>query len=317
MNRSDPPPPQKIQQNSTAHIGWPAIQNALAELAESSLTRELCVNLHPASGFESAQHLLEETSEMVAALAGVEPFPLRSFDDLRPILQQAEENLFVEPASCLQAAHHLRLARDLKKYFKKQEDTPLLKKISEILDPIPQWLKEIERCLDADGEIKENASPELKQAVRNAATARQSLETSLKKIMAKTGSKEVLQDSYFTEREGRLVLPVKAGAKSQLEGIVHDSSGSGQTLFVEPASIIPLNNKVKIARMNVEQEKIRILQALARGLLEHREVLQRNQDQITALGCDLCASPVGRKNGSAPVFAEERRSGKPAPGAQS
>jgi DNA mismatch repair protein MutS2 len=283
MNRSDPPSPQKTQQNSMAHIGWPAIQNALAGLTESPVTRKLCATLHPESGFEPAQRLLEETFEMVSALAGVEPFPLRSFDDLHPILQQVEENLFVEPAFCLQAAHHLRLARDLKKYFKKQNDTSLLKQISETLDPIPPLLKEIERCLDADGEIKENASQELKQAVRNAATARQNLETSLKKIMAKTGSKEALQDSYFTEREGRLVLPVKAEAKSQLGGIVHDSSGSGQTLFVEPTSIIPLNNKFKIARMDVEQEKIKILQALARGLMEHREVLRSNQDQLTAL----------------------------------
>lgn len=283
MNRSEPPAPQKTQQNSMAHIGWPAIQNALAGLAESPLTRERCATMHPVSGFESAQRLLEETSEMVSALAGVEPFPLRSFDDLYLILQQVKESIIVEPLSCLQAAHHLRLARDLKKYFKKQEGAPLLRQISESLDPIPPLLKEIERCLDADGEIKENASPELKQAVRNASAARQNLESSLKKIMAKTGSKEALQDSYFTEREGRLVLPVKAEAKSQLEGIVHDSSGSGQTLFVEPSSIIPLNNKVKIARINVEQEKIKIMQALAGGLLEHQEVLQCNQDILTAL----------------------------------
>ena len=283
MNRADPPSPQKMQRSSTAQIGWSAIQNALAGLTQSPLARELCTNLQPEYGFEQAQHLLEETSEMVSALAGVEPFPLQSFDDLQPILQQIEETSFVEPPSCLQAAHHLRLARDLKKFFKKQNDTPLLKQISETLDPLLPLLKEIERCLDADGEIKENASPELKQAVRNAVTARQNLETSLKKIMAKTGSKDALQDSYFTEREGRLVLPVKAEAKSQLEGIVHDSSGSGQTLFVEPASIIPLNNKVKIARMNVEQEKIKILQALARGLMEHREVLQGNQDRLKAL----------------------------------
>ena len=127
---------------------------------------------------------------MVAALSGVEPFPLRSFEDLHPTLQQIEETFFVEPVPCLQAAHHLRLARDLKKFFNKQDKTPLLKQISETLDPIPHLLKEIERCLDVDGEIKENASPELKQAMRNAVTARQNLEASLKKIMAKTGSKE-------------------------------------------------------------------------------------------------------------------------------
>lgn len=283
MTRSDPASAPYTPQKSMTHMGWPAVQQALAALAESPVTRELCAAFHPEPDFESAQRLLEETCEMVDTRAGVDPFPLQPFDDLRPILQQVAESILVEPEDCLQAAHHLRLARDLKRYFKKQDNARLLKKIAEAMDPVPDLLKEIERCLDADGEIKENASPELKQAVRDAAHARQKLETALQKIMAKAGSKDALQDSYFTEREGRLVLPVKAGAKSQLEGIVHDSSGSGQTLFVEPTAVIPLNNQVKIARMTVEQEKIKILQALAQGLLGQREVLQCNQDQLTKL----------------------------------
>ncbi|MDH5761508.1 MAG: endonuclease MutS2 [Nitrospinota bacterium] len=280
MNRSLQDSPYQMQHKSLADMGWPTVQKALAELAASPITRELCASLYPESDFESAQRRLEETSEMVDALSGVEPVPLRTFDNLTPILKQVKESLLVEPLSCLQAAHHLRLARDLKKYLKKQEAAPLLREISNGLDPVPELLKNIDRCLEADGEIKENASPELKQALRDAATARQSLETSLKKIMAKS---DALQDSYFTEREGRLVLPVKIEAKSQLEGIVHDSSGSGQTLFVEPASIIPLNNKVKIARIKVEQEKIKILQELARGLLEHKDILLSNQDILITL----------------------------------
>lgn len=283
MNRSDSPSPQQLQQKSMARMGWPAIQQALAALAYSPVTCELCAALRPESDFESAQRLLAETLEMVFALAEVEPVPLRPFEDIHPILQQVAESLLVEPASCLLAAHQLRLARDLKKHFKKMDNAPLLKHLTGNLDPAPDLLKEIERCVDADGEIRENASPELKQAIRDAGQARQSLEKSLQKIMAKTGSKEALQDNYFTEREGRLVLPVKAEAKSKLEGIVHDSSGSGQTLFVEPTAIIPLNNKVKIARMKIEQEKIKILQELARGLLEHREALQTNQEQLIVL----------------------------------
>lgn len=264
-------------------MGWSAVQQSLAALAESPLTRESCGTLQPESDFEAARQLLEETGEMAEARTGVESVPLRPFEDLRPILKNIAESFLVDPLDCLSAAQHLRLARDLKKYFKSQENAPLLKQITGALDPVPDLLKEIDRCLDADGEIKENASPELKQAIRESAQARQGLEAALKKIMAKTGSKEALQDSYFTEREGRLVLPVKAESKSKLDGIVHDSSGSGQTLFVEPTSIIPLNNKTKIARMKVEQEKIKILQALARGLMEHREILLVNQEQLTVL----------------------------------
>ncbi|MCH6578993.1 MAG: hypothetical protein IH802_01330 [Nitrospinae bacterium] len=168
MTRSDPASAPYTPQKSMTHMGWPAVQQALAALAESPVTRELCAAFHPEPDFESAQRLLEETCEMVDIRAGVDPFPLQPFDDLRPILQQVAESILVEPEDCLQAAHHLRLARDLKRYFKKQDNARLLKKIAEAMDPVPDLLKEIERCLDADGEIKENASPELKQAVREA-----------------------------------------------------------------------------------------------------------------------------------------------------
>ena len=283
MNRPDSAARQRSQARSMAQMGWPAVLQALAARAESPVTRALCSTLQPKSDFETAQRLLEETCEMTEARSGVEPVPSRPFEDLRPILKSIVESFLADPMDCLQAAHHLRLARDLKKFFKPRQDLPLLQELTAALDPVPELLKEINRCLDDEGEIREDASPELKQAIREAAQARQSLEAAIKKLMARAGAKEALQDSYFTEREGRLVLPVKAEAKSKLDGIVHDTSGSGQTLFVEPASIIPLNNRVKIARLAVEQEKIKILQALARGLMEHRETLLANQETLTVL----------------------------------
>ncbi|NIQ03913.1 MAG: endonuclease MutS2 [Nitrospinaceae bacterium] len=290
MTPSDSDSFQLTQLKSMSQMGWSAVQQALAGQAESDLTRERCAALLPEPEHAPAQRRLDETAEMVAALTGVDPVPLQPFDDLHPVLQLARESLWVEPALCLQAARQLRLVRDLRKFFRKQENAPLLKTIGEQLDPLPDVLKEIDRCLEPDGEIKEDASPELKQAIRDAAKARQSLETSLQKIMNQTGYKDALQDSYFTEREGRLVLPVKAEARSRLDGIVHDSSGSGQTLFVEPASVIPLNNQLKIARLTVEQEKIKILENLARLLMIHEDVLKANQelliriDQIHARG---------------------------------
>ncbi len=85
------------------------------------------------------------------------------------------------------------------------------------------------------------------------------LEERLKRLLSSDSLREALQDTYITEREERMVVPVKAELKSHVDGIVHDSSGTGQTLFIEPASIVPLNNQLKIAQLQVMQEKIKIL----------------------------------------------------------
>ena len=115
------------------------------------------------------------------------------------------------------------------------------------------------RCIDDEGNIKENATPELKQAIREIETARAKLEEKIRKLFSSTTIKEALQDSYITERQERLVIPVRSEFKSKVEGIVHDISGTGQTLFIEPASVVPLNNQLKIARLKVAKEKLSLI----------------------------------------------------------
>ena len=80
-----------------------------------------------------------------------------------------------------------------------------------------------------------------------------------------------------------MVIPVRAEFKSRVEGIVHDSSGTGQTLFIEPASIVPLNNQLKIARLQIAQEKIKILQSLALKTMQFQEPLKINLEALVSL----------------------------------
>ena len=157
--------------------------------------------------------------------------------------------------------------------IEEQDNFPLLKRVSTPLDLLPSLYKELERCIDDEGEIKENASPELKQAIRDVYSAKQKLESKLAKFFSAETYKEAIQDSYHTEREGRLVIPVKSDKRSQIEGIVHDSSGSGQTLYVEPSSIVPLNNQLKINKIDVDREKKKILQLLARQIIDSGEII--------------------------------------------
>jgi DNA mismatch repair protein MutS2 len=273
----------RLLNKSLTQLGWGLIQKALTERTVSPVTADLCQHILPEADFESAQNSLEETAEMVALLESGDSFPLNFFADIHPLLQEASEKRFLAADQCLKFLKLLQLCRVLKKTLEKKDDAPLLQAWSLGLDPLTPLLKEIGICISDEGEINENATPELKQAIREVATAKQKLESRIAKLFSSSTIKEALQDSYITEREERLVIPVRAEYRSRVDGIVHDSSGSGQTLFIEPTQIIPLNNQLKINKLKVEQEKFRILQALTLQIMEHWEQLEENLRVLTQL----------------------------------
>ena len=264
-------------------LGWDRVVSALANHACSPITQDQCQQLKPEDDFDCAKVLLEETAEMVALLASLHSFPMDRFEDISPIFQDAEEQKMIEPGQCLSLIKLLRLCRNLCREKDKKSVYPHLHAWLEKLDPLKEFLEELVRCVDDEGNIRENATPELRQALRNADTAKSKLEDRLQRLFKTERIREALQDSYITEREERMVIPVRAEFKSRVDGIVHDSSGSGQTLFIEPTSIVPLNNQLKIARLQIEQEKIKILQSLALKTRQFQEPLERNLETLISL----------------------------------
>ncbi len=262
-------------------LGWDRVVSALANHACSPITQDHCHELKPEEDFDSAQTLLEETAEMVALLDSFDSFPMDRFEDLRPVFQNVEEQKMIEPEQCLSVIKLLCLCRNLC-----QDKKPIYPRLLvwlERLDPLKEFFNDLVRYIDDEGNIRENATPELHKALRNANTTKSKLEERLQRLLSSDSIREALQDSYITEREGRMVIPVRAGFKSRMDGIVHDSSGTGQTLFMEPTSIVPLNNQLKIARLQVMQEKIKILQALALQTQQFQEPLERNLETLVSL----------------------------------
>ena len=277
--------------NTTVHLieksmhllGWDRVVTALANHACSPITQDQCRQLKPEIDFDCAQTLLEETAEMVALLGSLDSFPMDRVEDIRPVFRNAEEHEIIDPGQCLSLIKLLRLCRNLCREKDKKSVYPHLHAWLEKLDPLKEFLEELVRCVDDEGNIRENATPELRQALRNADTAKSKLEDRLQRLFKTERIREALQDSYITEREERMVIPVRAEFKSRVDGIVHDSSGSGQTLFIEPTSIVPLNNQLKIARLQIEQEKIKILQSLALKTRQFQEPLERNLETLISL----------------------------------
>ncbi len=264
-------------------LGWGRVVLALANHACSPITQDQCRELKPESDFDRAQTLLEETKEMVALLESLDSFPMDRFEDIGPILQDAEEQKIIEARQCLDLIKLLRLCRNLFREREKKTPYPHLLVWLERLNPLKEFLNDLVRCVDDEGNIRDNATPELRQAIRSSEAAKSKLEERLQRLFKSDKIREALQDSYITERNERMVIPVRAEFKSRVDGIVHDSSGTGQTLFIEPTPIVPLNNQLKIARLQVVEEKIKILQSLAMQTLQFRESLKINLEVLISL----------------------------------
>ena len=264
-------------------LGWERITSALANHTCSPYTHDYCLQLKPETEFETAQKRLDETVEMMALLDSLESFPMDRFENIHPIFKDVDEQRTIAPSQCLVIMKLLRLCKNLCKDIHKKEAFPNIQAWLSQLNPLKEFLDDLIRCIDDEGNIKENATPELKQAIREIEIARNKLEEKIRKLFSSNTIKEALQDSYITERQERMVIPVRAEFKSKVDGIVHDISGTGQTLFIEPASIVPLNNQLKIARLKVAQEKARVLQSLAMQTHEHRESLQQNMENLATL----------------------------------
>ena len=275
-------------------LGWRRVVTALANHACSPITQDQCRQLKPEIDFDCAQTLLEETAEMVALLGSLDSFPMDRFEDISPIFRDAEEQKMIEPGQCLSLIKLLRLCRNLCRERDKKSAYPHLQAWLERLDPLKEFLDELARCVDDEGNIRENATPELRQAIRNTETAKNKLEERLQRLFKTERIREALQDSYITEREERMVIPVRVEFKSRVDGIVHDSSGTGQTLFIEPTSIVPLNNQLKIARLQVAQEKIKILQSLALQIRQSQEQLERNLETLISLDLIFAKARLGK-----------------------
>ena len=121
--------------------------------------------------------------------------------------------------------------------------------------------------------MKDTASPELRRLTHQAQGLKQEMRQHLDQILHSRRYEDVLQESYFAQREGRYVVPVKADMRGRIPGIVHDVSASGATVFLEPRELVELNNSIKVADLEIEREVQRILRELtASGGVQSRKI---------------------------------------------
>ena len=288
-----------LSQQTLDALEWPRLLQVLAGHARSSMGAERCRRLPLAASLEEAELALRKTAEMVMFRESADPFPSLSFPDLREVIGRGSKGAVLEAHELRDLSVVLGLAFDVVRYLgHRRELAPALWETAAPLLELSQLhdLRErIDRCVDAEGNIKESATPELRRLSHHAQDLKQQMRRRLESILASSRYADVLQESYFAQREGRYVIPLKAEMRSKIPGIVHDVSSSGATVFVEPRELVELNNSIKVAGIEVEREVRRILTALSSTVGEHGMALLAGLDVLAALDCILAKAALSHQ----------------------
>ena len=279
---------QPVSTQTAQVLEWPRLLEFLAQHADSTMGKARCRSLLLSGELSEAQQQQAETTEMVRLLAGSDPLPTFGFPDVREQLLRARKGGVLEAGELRDCALVLKLLTDVERYgVVHQDEIRALQRIFESLH-LTQGGRGVLRAIDAaiqpDGSLNETASPELRRLTHHAQGLKQDMRQQLEQLLQSRRYEDVLQESYFAQREGRYVVPVKADMRGRIPGIVHDVSSSGATVFLEPRELVDLNNSIKVADLEIEREVRRILQALSALLAEQSEQLV---DMIEVLAeCD-------------------------------
>ncbi|MBW3632181.1 MAG: endonuclease MutS2 [Chloroflexi bacterium] len=250
-----------------AKLEFPAILDHLARLCRFSVAGEKARELGPSGDEQDVAYLLDVTSEAVDLLTEFPDVTIGGARDVRVLAQRAAKGARLQPAELLQVLDLVSASRNLRRAFLRlpmvESRFPRLLEFVDHLAELPDLEADINRSIGPRGDVLDTASAELSRIRRDVRVAHSRLMERLNALVSGGKYASVLQDSIITTRDGRYVVPVRSDARAQLQGVVHDTSASGQTLFVEPFEIVELNNRWRERQLDEQHEIDRILDALS------------------------------------------------------
>lgn len=257
-----------MDQKSLRVLEYNKIIDLLATKASSSLGLKYIEELTPKPDYKEVKDMLEETSEAQGILIKRGHVNLGGIQDISDSVKRAEIGAVLDPGSLLKISDNLRAARNLKRSLTPGEEEdfnyPMIQSLSNALYVYRDIEEEINNAIISEIEISDNASPTLRSIRRGILQKNQSIRTKLNSIISSTTYQKYLQDAIISVRGDRFVVPVKAEYRSQVSGIIHDQSSSGATLFIEPMSIVEMNNELRKLKLDEQEEIERILAELTK-----------------------------------------------------
>lgn len=252
-----------MEERTLRTLEFAKIKDLLSARTATSLGRELCEDLAPVADFLEVKHRQEETTEARRLYQSARAIPLGGIHDLRASVARAMRGGMLEPNDLLDVADTLASGRRLKKFLQEaKDDAPILAALANMIGTFASVETEIRRAITDHGEVADEASPALSQIRRAQRTIQNRIKDRMESYVRGPGAK-YLQDPIVTIRDDRYVIPVKIEHRAQVPGIVHDQSGSGSTLFIEPMAVVEMNNELKELALQERAEVGRILTRLS------------------------------------------------------
>lgn len=271
-----------IEERTVNILEFDTVLSEVAQYAVSDVAKTQILSLRPASTIEEIEHLLQLTADAYTVRYKYNDNPIVAIDDCIASVEKAKIGGTLQCGELLKVARLLRSARLAKSVIARcGDDVEALRTVVGCAYPDHALETEIGNCIASDSEVKDDASVALRTIRRRIATANIKIKNRLDAYLREDS--KYLQDTLVTVRDGRFVLPVKSESRSAIPGLVHDTSGSGATVFVEPFPIVEMNNVLRELQAEERDEIERILYALSCRVGELSEMLILCQKQCVML----------------------------------
>lgn len=260
-----------IIQTSQKALEYDKILAELSNFAKTDQSKELCLNLTPYVRFEDIEREIRYTREAKDVLDLARDIPIERIQNFNKI---KEKNEYFTEEELVDIAKTMRTSRLVKNFLK--ENLIFDSTMTALLENLYSNKEFEDKILDTFDEnytVKQDATPELKGLYSSLKDTESALKQKVQELMNSPEFQSHLQENIYTKRDDRIVFQVKASSKSKVGGIVHDVSATNRTFYIEPAQIVPLNNKIREVRSKIYSEIIRILTSLSYEVRKEMDAL--------------------------------------------
>lgn len=277
-----------LQKKMLHLLEFDKIKEQLQECAATTIGKEKASELLPFHHFEQVAHAQAETDEALTIFRLKGEAPFGGIRDIRATVKRAVIGGMLNEDELVEVETTLHGGRRLKKFIEAMQDDdevdlPILIEHCARIEPCTELEKEISRCIDRDGRVSDEASPELKLIRKQLRSYEARIRERLEQMIRSSDNQKKLSDSIVTIRNERYVIPVKQEYRASFGGIVHDQSASGQTLFIEPHAIVAINNQLREAQGKERLEIEKVLTALSEKVAAFSDVLLTNVEELAML----------------------------------
>ncbi len=283
----------------------PKILERLAAQCSFSASEALARALTPSSDAGEVKRRIAETTQARQALEANDGLGVGGARDVRPQVELAARGGVLEQMELLYVRDTLEAGRIVQRaLLRYQALYPQLTAITNMIEPCGELVAEIRRVVDDNGEVRDDASPELSRVRREVRVVHDRLMRKLQQMVGDGGTAQYLQDAIVTQRGGRYVIPIKADFKGRIPGVIHDQSASGLTLFVEPLATLDLNNEWRELQMAEQREVRRVLMAVSARVAEEGPAIVRVVEALAEFDLALAKAKYAESTGAVAAAAD-------------